>query len=52
MLYWDFLDRNRDQLSSNHRLAIQLGNLDRLNGIDQIRERAIDVRERLEIGNL
>ena len=51
-LYWDFLDRNRDQLSSNHRLAIQFGNLDRLNDIDQIRERAIDVRERLAIGTL
>jgi deoxyribodipyrimidine photolyase-related protein len=51
-LYWDFLDRNREQLSSNHRLALQYGNLDRLNDVDQIRERAIEVRERLGIGDL
>ena len=51
-LYWDFLDRNRDRLSSNHRLSLQYGNLNRLDDIDQIREKAIDVRKRLATGEL
>lgn len=29
-LYWDFLLRHRDQLSGNHRMTMQLKNLDRL----------------------
>ena len=39
-LYWDFLDRHRDTLSSNHRLSLQYRNLSRLSDLESIRVRA------------
>ncbi len=38
-LYWDFLLRHRDQLSGNHRMTMQLKNLDRL---------SLEERERIQ----
>ena len=51
-LYWDFLDRHRDVLASNHRLSLQYGNLNRLTDLEHIRIRASEVRDRLRKGNL
>ena len=51
-LYWDFLDRHRDTLSSNHRLSLQYGNLSRLSDLESIRVRASEVRDRLRKGAL
>ena len=51
-LYWDFLDRNRDALRSNHRMARVYANLDRLADLDQVRERAVEVRGRLIAGTI
>ena len=51
-LYWDFLDRHRDVLASNHRLSLQYGNLNRLTDLEHIRTRAGEVRDRLRKGNL
>ena len=51
-LYWDFLDRNRDALRPNHRLARVYANLDRLADLDQVRARAVEVRSRLSAGTL
>ena len=51
-LYWDFLDRHRDALSSNHRLSLQYGNLSRLSDLESIRVRASEVRDRLRKGAL
>ena len=51
-LYWDFLDRNRDVLRSNHRMARVYANLDRLADLDQVRERAVEVRGRLIAGTI
>jgi deoxyribodipyrimidine photolyase-related protein len=51
-LYWDFLDRHRDTLSGNHRMARQYHTLDRLSDLEALRERANEVRERLVDGTL
>ncbi len=42
-LYWDFLARHRDRLSSNHRMSRPLANLDRLSNLDEVRARAAQV---------
>lgn len=42
-LYWDFIDRHRDRLTGNHRMARPLATLDRLSDLDDVRERAHDV---------
>jgi deoxyribodipyrimidine photolyase-related protein len=51
-LYWDFLDRNRDALRSNHRMARVYANLDRLSDMEEVRERAVEVRGRLIAGTI
>ncbi|MEM9562603.1 MAG: cryptochrome/photolyase family protein [Actinomycetota bacterium] len=51
-LYWDFLARNRETLSGNHRLSRQLANLDRLKDLDETRERAGAVLTMLDTGKL
>ena len=49
-LYWDFLDRNRPKLSRNHRMGLQLRNLDRKADLPEIRTRAAEVRSLLAEG--
>lgn len=51
-LYWDFLDRNRQEFSGNHRMGQQLRGLDRLSDIEEIRSRAKDVIQGLESGDI
>lgn len=51
-LYWDFLDRNRDVLSGNHRIARTYATLDRLKDLDEVRERAQEVLAALDEGTL
>ena len=51
-LYWDFLDRHRDLLRPNHRMARVYANLDRLSDLDDVRTRAVEVRSRLSAGRL
>jgi len=51
-LYWDVLDRNRATLGSNHRLNRPYATLDRLKDLEELRERAVEVRHRLAIGEL
>lgn len=51
-LYWDVLDRNRDRLAGNHRLGRQYATLDRLGDLEAVRERAREVRRRLQDGEL
>ena len=48
-LYWDFLDRNRDALVRTTEW-FGLSNLDRLSDIEEVRERAVEVRGRLIAG--
>jgi deoxyribodipyrimidine photolyase-related protein len=51
-LYWDFLDRHRDLLGRNNRLAQPYANLRRLADIDDVRARAVSVRSALTAGTL
>jgi deoxyribodipyrimidine photolyase-related protein len=51
-LYWDFLDRNRSTLGSNHRIGRAYANLDRLSDLDEVRARATQVRAMLSDGTL
>ncbi len=46
VLYWDFLDRNRDALAGNRRMWMQMKNLDRIDPseLDLIRRRAARLR--------
>lgn len=51
-LYWDFLDRHREEFASHPRLAQQVRGLDRLSDLDQVRERAREVLQQLDAGTL
>jgi len=51
-LYWDFLGRNREVFSKNHRMAQQYFGLNRLSDQPQIRERALEVLEGLSRGKI
>jgi deoxyribodipyrimidine photolyase-related protein len=51
-LYWDFLDRHRDQLRSNARMARQYHTLDRLSDLDGVRARAEEVVIAIREGRL
>jgi deoxyribodipyrimidine photolyase-related protein len=42
-LYWGFLDRHRDRLGGNHRMARQYATLDRLADLVEVRQRASEV---------
>lgn len=47
-LYWDFLDRNYDTLKKNHRMVMQIKNVDRKrnqNEMPEIRSQAESIRE-------
>jgi deoxyribodipyrimidine photolyase-related protein len=45
-LYWDFLARHRDRFRDNHRMVMQLKNIDRKDPVEltQIRERATQIK--------
>lgn len=47
-LYWDFLDRNQDRISQNHRMGFQMKNLERKDAaeMDEIRDRAVALKTR------
>jgi len=51
-LYWDFIARHRDVLKSNHRMARPVANLDRLSDVPDVRERAAEMIEAMERGEL
>ncbi len=51
-LYWDFLARNEDAFRSNHRMGQQLAGMRRLANLEEVRERAVDVRSKLFAGEL
>jgi deoxyribodipyrimidine photolyase-related protein len=51
-LYWDFLARHRPVLERNHRMALVLGSLGRLQDLDAVRERAAEMKKALGSGEL
>jgi deoxyribodipyrimidine photolyase-related protein len=51
-LYWDFLARHRDLLAANPRVARQVRASEQLSDLDAVRERAAEVRGRLDAGTL
>jgi deoxyribodipyrimidine photolyase-related protein len=51
-LYWDFLARHHDRLVTNPRIARQVRASERLSDLAAVRERAVEVRRRLDDGTL
>ena len=51
-LYWDFLDRHREDFSKNHRMSQQLFGINRLSDLPQLKERAVEVLEGLDLGEI
>ncbi len=51
-LYWDFLARHHDTLVTNPRVARQVRASERLSDLDAVRERAAEVRRRLDAGTI
>lgn len=51
-LYWDFLDRHRDEFVKNHRMSQQVFGLKRLADLPELKERAQDVLEGLSKGEI
>jgi len=54
-LYWDFLDRNEEQLRSNHRMGLMYGHVDdkqESGEMDEIRDRVAKLREIAAAGEL
>jgi deoxyribodipyrimidine photolyase-related protein len=51
-LYWDFLDRHRDEFERNPRTAQQVRGLDRLSDLPELRIRARTVLAALDAGTL
>jgi deoxyribodipyrimidine photolyase-related protein len=51
-LYWDFLARNADTLTGNHRVARQLAAMRKLSDLPAVRERAAEILARLDDGRL
>jgi deoxyribodipyrimidine photolyase-related protein len=51
-LYWDFLARNEQALSGNHRMARSLAAMRQLRDLPAVREHAVEILQRLETGQL
>ena len=51
-LYWDFLDRNVMPFVRTTEWLALYANLDRLSDIEEVRERAVEVRDRLIAGTI
>ena len=49
-LYWDFLDRHREEFVKNHRMSQQVYGLNRLGDLPEIRLRAAEVLSGLKAG--
>ena len=49
-LYWDFLDRHKDEFVKNHRMSQQINGIKRLSDLPQLKERAIEVLSGLDKG--
>lgn len=51
-MYWDFLDRHREEFARNHRMSQQVRGLDRLSDLPELRVRAAEVLDGLSAGTV
>lgn len=51
-LYWDFLDRHREEFSRNHRMSQQVNGLNRLSDLPELRKRATEALAGLSAGTI
>jgi deoxyribodipyrimidine photolyase-related protein len=51
-LYWDFLDRHKDEFVKNHRMSQQVNGLKRLSDLPELKVRAQEVLAGLEAGTI
>jgi len=51
-LYWDFLDRHKETFAKNHRMSQQFFGLNRLSDLPELKVRAQEVLEGLELGEI
>jgi len=51
-LYWDFLDRHKEQFVKNHRMSQQVNGLKRLSDLPELKQRAVVVLDGLSRGTL
>jgi deoxyribodipyrimidine photolyase-related protein len=51
-LYWDFLDRHKEEFAKNHRMSQQVYGLNRLKDLPELRVRAKEVLIGLEQGTI
>jgi deoxyribodipyrimidine photolyase-related protein len=51
-LYWDFLDRHKENFAKNHRMSQQVFGLNRLKDLPELRERAQQVLKGLDKGTI
>jgi deoxyribodipyrimidine photolyase-related protein len=49
-LYWDFLDRHKEEFAKNHRMSQQVFGLKRLSDLPELKERAQEVLKGLDQG--
>ena len=49
-LYWDFLDRHKDEFVKNHRMSQQINGIKRLSDLPQLKQRAVEVLAGLDKG--
>ena len=51
-LYWDFIARHEQRLAGNHRMARQVAAMRQLRDLPAVRERAVEILDRLDRGAL
>jgi len=51
-LYWDFLDRHKEEFVKNHRMSQQVNGLKRLSDLPELKQRAVIVLDGLSLGTL
>jgi len=51
-LYWDFLDRHKDEFKKNHRMSQQVFGLNRLSDLPELKTRAAEVLNGLSEGKI
>jgi deoxyribodipyrimidine photolyase-related protein len=49
-LYWDFLDRHKNEFIKNHRMSQQINGIKRLSDLPQLKQRAVEVLSGLDKG--